>query len=269
MGRLVGSLAANHDRTHPPPRWKLTSRHGGISGIGRPRGTGVLIGASASHDMLRRKAKGFVCDTDEFERRLDKAISKRLRLVAENPHGQFSSTWMFWGNNNDFYFGAKSISGALKVSLHENGRGYVGYDKTYFVRKLAEGIAIPAKTTHEWALPKPGPLGAVRAATLMLPADYCRAPPLSDSSRKNTFVLGIEDGSCAEIGVFLSLEHPKTLEARLAVIGKPMFAITLDNEMHVSLVARSQPFDRASLPLRRAIGARKVAAFENRRYSRS
>jgi len=84
-------------------------------------------------------------------------------------------TWMFWGNNNDFYFGAKSITGALKVSLHENGRGYVGYDKSYFERKLAEGIAFPKKATHEWALPKPAPLGAVHAATLMLPADMPRA----------------------------------------------------------------------------------------------
>ena len=47
---------------------------------------------------------------DEFERRLDKAFSDRIRLVAENPHGQFSSAWMFWGNNSDFYFGAKIIS---------------------------------------------------------------------------------------------------------------------------------------------------------------
>jgi len=185
---------------------------------------------------------------DEYERRLDRAFSKRIRLVAENPHGQFSSAWMFWGNNNDFYFGAKAISGALKVSLHENGRGYVAYHKPYFVTKRAEGIAIPAKTALEWALPKPGLLGAAHAASLILPADYCRAAPLSDSSRKKTLVLGIEDGCCAEIGIFLSHEQPDTLEAKLAPLGKPMFVITLENKMHISLVARSRPFDRASLP---------------------
>jgi hypothetical protein len=185
---------------------------------------------------------------DEFERRLDKAFSKRIRLVAENSHAQFSSVWMFWGINSDFYFGAKSILGALEVSLHENGRGYVAYHKPYFMKKRAEGIAIPAKTALEWALPKSGPLGAVHAASLILPADYCRAAPLSDSSRKNTLVLGIEDGCCAEIGVFISHEHPSTLEAKLLELGKPMFVITLDNKMHVSLVARSRSFDRASLP---------------------
>jgi hypothetical protein len=185
---------------------------------------------------------------EEFERRLDKAFFKRIRLVAENSHAQFSSTWMFWGNNSDFYFGAKSISGALKVSLHENGRGYVGYHKPYFMKKCAEGIAIPAKTVLEWALPKSGLLGAAHAASLILPADYCRAASLSDSSRKNTLVLGVEDGCCAEIGVFISHEHPVTLEAKLMALGKPMFVITLENKMYVSLVARSRSFDRASLP---------------------
>jgi hypothetical protein len=185
---------------------------------------------------------------DEFERKIDKAFSKRIRLVAENSRAQFSSAWMFWGNNSDFYFGAKSILGALKVSLHENGRGYVAYHKPYFMKMRAEGIAIPAKTALEWALPQPGPLGAVHAASLILPADYCRATSLSDSSRRNTLVLGIEDGCCAEIGVFISNEHPGTLEAKLMDLGKPMFVITLDNKMHVSLVARSRSFDRASLP---------------------
>lgn len=185
---------------------------------------------------------------DEFELKIDKAFSKRIRLVAENSRAQFSSAWMFWGNKSDFYFGAKSILGALKVSLHENGRGYVGYHKPYFMKKRAEGIAIPAKTALEWALPQPGPLGAVHAASLILPADYCRAASLSDSARKNTLLLGIEDGCCAEIGVFISHEHPSTLEAKLIELGRPMFVITLDNKIHVSLVARSRSFDRASLP---------------------
>jgi hypothetical protein len=147
-----------------------------------------------------------------------------------------------------FDFGAKGISGALKVSLHENGRGYVAYHKPYFLKKRTEGTAIPAKTALEWELPEPGALGAVHAASLILPADYCRAELPSDSSRKKTLVLGNEDGCCAEIGVFLSREHPTTLEAKLMAIGKPMFVVTLENKMHVSLIARSRRFDRTCLP---------------------
>src|SRR4051812_40656814 len=104
-----------------------------------------------------------------WKHRLDKAFSKHIRLVAENPHGQYSSAWIFWGRKSDFYFGAKNISGAFKVSLHENGRGYVAYDRLYFPKKRIEGIAIPAKTVLEWALPKPALSGAVHAASLILP----------------------------------------------------------------------------------------------------
>jgi len=61
-------------------------------------------------------------------------------------------------------------------------------------------------------------------------------------------VLGIEDGCCAEIEVFLSHEHPATLEAKLMALGEPMSVITLENGMHVCLLVRSLPFDRACLP---------------------
>lgn len=185
---------------------------------------------------------------EELERRLDQAFAKRIRIVAENSRGKFSSSWIFWGRKNDFYFGAKSISGAIKVSLHENGHGYVGYDKGYLARKREEGIVIPAKTAREWALPVPGERGAVLAASLILPADYCYGDPLSDQARKNTLVLSIEDGSQLEVGVFLSREHPKSLESKLGKVGTPIFAITLDNSVHISLVFRSRQFDRAVLP---------------------
>lgn len=186
--------------------------------------------------------------SDDRERDLERAFRKRIRLVAENPTGQLSNVWMFWGNNNDFYFGSKTILHSLKVSLHENGRGYVAFDRRYFLQKRAEGIAIPRKELLEWELPKPALHGAVRAASLILPADYCRSGPLSDESRKKTLVLGVEASCCAEIGVYLSHEHPTTLEAKLEPLGRPMFVTTLDNNMYVSLVARSRPFDRACLP---------------------
>ncbi len=77
---------------------------------------------------------------------------------------------------------------------------------------------------------------------------YCSAGPLDDRSRRNTAVLGIEVGCCAEIGVFLSREGPETLEATFSSAGLPTFAITLDNKVHVSLVARSRRFDPSCFP---------------------
>ncbi len=200
--------------------------------------------------------------SDEFEQRLDRAFSKRIRIAAENQRGQFSSHWMFWGNKSDFYFGAKELSGEFKVSLHENGRGYVAYDKQFFQRKRDEGVAVPAKTLVEWVLPKPSPQGAVHAASLLLPADYFHGAPLGDSARKNTLMLGIEDGCCAEVGVFLSHEDRATLETKLETIGKPMFEVTLENGVRVSLVSRSRPFDRTSLPSTEQVSKSVTLRFE-------
>jgi|GEM_PF-5827372 len=206
---------------------------------------------------------------EDIERQVDKAISKRIRIAAQNSRGQFSSCWIFWGHKNDFYFGAKSISAAIKVSLHANGRGYVGYDKSYFERKRAEGIVIPAKTAREWKLPIPGPLGAAHAASLVLPADYCRSTGPSESGRKKTFILGIEEGCCAEIGIFLSRESPNTLEAKLTKIGMPMFAIALDNNSHVSLVARSRQFEPLVLPSEAQTAAAAFTKLRNAAISKS
>ena len=184
---------------------------------------------------------------EEFEQRFERAFSKRIRIVAENSRGKFSSSWIFWGRKSDFYFGAKNIAGAIKVSMHANGRGYFGYDKKYFERKREEGIVIPAKTAREWELPVPGDQGAVLAASVILPADYCHGDPLSDRARKNTLVLDIEDGSQLEVGVFLSRERPSTLASKLVTVGKPFFPVLLDNGMYVWLVFRAKPFDRAIL----------------------
>ena len=78
-------------------------------------------------------SRGDGLDSVDLEQRLQKAFSKRVRLAAENPAGNFSSVWMFWGNQSDFYFGSKSLLGSFKVSLHENGIGYVAYHKPCFL----------------------------------------------------------------------------------------------------------------------------------------
>lgn len=187
-------------------------------------------------------------DQITLEKRIDSLFKKRIRLVAENSKGQFSSTWMFWGNRNDFYFGSKSLLGSFKVSLHENGNGYVGYHKPFFQARKAEGIEIPVKTALEWVLPIPGPLGAVHVASLLLPSDYCRSEPLSESAKKKTLVFGLEDGCTAEIGVFFSNEEQSTLEAKLVLLGRPIVAVTLENKLKVSIVARSKPFNPSVLP---------------------
>lgn len=200
--------------------------------------------------LAKGEASKLMIDTreTELENRLQQAFGKCIRIAAENEDGQFSARWIFWGNRSDYYFGAKSLSGAFKVSLHANGVGYVAYDKNFLAERRAAGIDIAAKTTFEWKLPVPQEKSAVHAAMLILPADYCRNEPLTQEERKKTLVLGVRKGCAAQVGIFISRESGKALEERLCKIGQPLFTTVLENGLSVHLIARSHPFDPKALP---------------------
>lgn len=185
----------------------------------------------------------------DLERAIDTLFAKNtVRIVAENPHGRFSSVWRFWAYNNDFYFTARTMTNALKVSFHENGRGYLGYNKQYLLAKKADGFDIGEKTKHEWALPIPGPIGATHAASVILPADYCCSENPRATAESKVMIYGVESGCAVEIGLFLSYEDSATLEPKLVKLGHPLVMFTLDNSLKVSIVARSRDFNPSELP---------------------
>jgi hypothetical protein len=175
---------------------------------------------------------------------LELAISKRVRVAATNSGGRFSSTWMFWSNKSDYYFGSKSLLPSLKVSLHANGVGYLAYDKRFYAEQRAAGIGIPARAFHEWRLPPVPQSGAVHIASLFLPGERFHSQP----PRNKTIVFEIEDGAAAEFMLFLSRELRDPLEAALGAIGLPLFFTQLENQQCVSIVTRANPFDPSVLP---------------------
>lgn len=179
---------------------------------------------------------------------LDRHFRKRIRIVAENPQGKYSSTWMLWGNNDDFYFGSKTLLESFKVSLHKNGRGYVAYEKRYYKEDKIVGTSFPSRTLTEWALPKPEIAGAVQLAVIRLPADFCTGEATPDVRKKKALVLGVEKGCAAENGVFASVQEMQSLEEGFQRIGRPLFAVKLENGITVSIVVRSAAFDPSVLP---------------------
>lgn len=184
----------------------------------------------------------------DLEESLDRAFKKRIRIAVENERQEHSSSWIFWGNQNDFYFGAKSAAAAIKISLHSNGLGYVGYDKKYFNETRGSGFELPQKSVTEWKLPTPSPKGAVQVASLFLPADFCNKLANADSRLKKTLVLQVAPKHAAEIMIFYSREGIETLEGKFLQIGHPLFAVGLENGLLVSMVARLSPFDPNVLP---------------------
>ena len=187
-------------------------------------------------------------DRKELEEKLDRAFSKRMRIVAENSRGKLSSTWMFWGKKNDFYFGPKGLLSEFKVSFHENGFGYLAFHKPYYLQKKAEGLELASKTVFEWRLPEPTRFGAAHAASVILPGEYFRSAPLNARDGAKTLVLGVEEKCAAEIGIFLSQESHETLESKFLQIGRPIFFATLEKGLRVSIVVRSTQFDPGVLP---------------------
>jgi hypothetical protein len=80
-------------------------------------------------------------------------------------------------------------------------------------------------------------LGSVHAASLLLPATIvAQVHSMTDRA-------GILQSLASK-----SREGPETLEATFSSAGLPTFAITLDNKVHVSLVARSRRFDPSCFP---------------------
>jgi hypothetical protein len=179
---------------------------------------------------------------------LEKNFRKRVRIAAQNAEGKYSSTWIFWGNRADFYLGAKSLSGSIKVSLHANGRGYVAFDKAFMESQTQRGVNIPKRTVTEWKLPTVNQVGAAQFVVVKLPADFCTGDATPSILEKKVLVLGVEEGRAAEIGIFGSYELGASLEERLSRIGHPLFNVRLENNLAISIVVRSGPFDPKVLP---------------------
>ena len=82
----------------------------------------------------------------------------------------------------------------MKISLHKNGIGYLGFDKKYHARLRNDSIDLP-KTSHQWKLP-PTDEGAVRVASILLPAAFFGRAPFE---RKKTIELGVSDEQLAGV----------------------------------------------------------------------
>lgn len=186
---------------------------------------------------------------EEILLNLDRNFRKRIRLVAQSEsNSKYSSIWIFWGHANSFYFGAKSAAGAFKVSLHDDGFGYVAFVKEFFEEFLAKEAEIPSRTLHKWKLPVPPVDGAVQLAVVRLPADFCTHEVSADISKLKALVLGIEKGSALEIGLFASVGSSEQIEKKFVKIGHPLFAVTLENNLTISIVVRSAPFNPSVVP---------------------
>jgi hypothetical protein len=192
--------------------------------------------------------------TSSFEEAVEhfaKRVSRdKLRFAICGNDEKHSGTWSVWGNKNDFYIGARSILGSMKVSLHASGICRVALTEGQIKLLAEQGLEAPVDRAFVKWKRRPTPeVGAAQVVSLIFPTAYFRLPAPVGTSKKPMLILGAQpDWSAVEIGFFYSREPASQLEPRLARIGNPMFRVTLESGDSISIVARDTKFDLAVLP---------------------
>lgn len=183
---------------------------------------------------------------------LETRISKdKLRLaVATTDDKLYSGIWAAWGNKSDFYIGALTTLGSMKVSLHASGICRVAFTEPAMRRLKDEGLETPSdRAIVKWRRPATPTEGAALVASLIFPTAFLKQPPREGSARRPLVVVNAGPrAEAVEVGFFYSRMPNAHLEPSLSKIGHPLFWAQLDSGETVSIVARNRDFDPKSLP---------------------
>jgi hypothetical protein len=152
---------------------------------------------------------------------------------------------MFWGNASDYYFGPRSAVSALKISLHKNGIGYLGFDKKYHAALQNDSIYL-ARTSHQWKLPQ-AEGDAVPVASILLPAASFGQAAFESNK---TIELGVSDEElAAQITIYYSRGgDAEEIDKQLVESGTPMLQTVLDDGRIFYIVAGQTTYDPTIIP---------------------
>jgi hypothetical protein len=183
----------------------------------------------------------------DFERRL---VKDKVRFAIGGPDERFSGVWVHWHHKSDFYIGARSILGSMKISLHKSRRCRIAMTERHYATASQHGLSVPNDRAFvKWERLEAPSEGAHLAVVLAFPTDFLRLEAPAGTKKKPLLLLeSARPGKAVEIGFFLSREAKATLEPKFLAIGKPLFFTNLENSESVWMVAREAEFDTACLP---------------------
>jgi hypothetical protein len=184
---------------------------------------------------------------DGFIERINK---HRLRFALGNGNGKYSGTWVAWGHGCNFYIGARSILGSMKISLHESGICRVALTEQRMKLLAVQGLQCPSDRAFiKWRRAPTPETGAALAVSLTFPTRYFRLPSPVGTPKTPTLILDTKpEWEAAEIGFFYTREPSSSLGSKLKQVGIPMFHVELEDGEAVSIVVRRGTFDPAVLP---------------------
>jgi hypothetical protein len=211
---------------------------------------GLLMMTTYASDENRSDLQKKLVD---FERRLTK---DKVRFAVGRPGGHYSGVWAHWGNKSDFYIGARSILGSMKISLHKSGICRVALTDRHFAALTQKGRLVPNDRAFvKWERLFAPDEGAHLAAVLVFPTDFLRLEaPVGTAKKPLLLIESASPGKAVEIGYFYCREARQTLESKFLAIGKPLVFTDLENGEVVWMVAREAEFDPACLPSSEQLG---------------
>jgi hypothetical protein len=185
-------------------------------------------------------------DVKDFERR----TSKRLRFAISGPNSKYSGGWCAFGHGNDFYLGARSVLGSIKISLHASGICRVALTERQIALMRAQGLELPNdRALLKWRRAASPDVGAVHVVSLIFPTVHLQSDSPQATHKKPVLIIGDGiPGKAVEVRIFFSRESLKTLEGKLSAVGMPVCYTSLANGETVSMVVRQVDFDPSVLP---------------------
>jgi len=186
---------------------------------------------------------------NEIAKVFEKSLSN-FRFVVGTEGGPFSSVWSAWHGSNDYYVSARTIAGAMKISLHGSGKCRIALVDAYAEKLKEEGIFPDRdRALLKWDR-KPTPnTRAIKALGVIFPTGYMRGEEPKFSLKKPTWGFqAAPAGRAVEIAFYYSRENPDVLERVFGKIGVPIFCATFDSGERMLVVAQQRDFDPACLP---------------------
>lgn len=171
-----------------------------------------------------------------------------FRFGVEGPNGERSSLWLATSRKNDFYVGARSVMGQIKISLHESGIGRVAVtDEHHKAMRAAKRPTKDDRKLVSWTMPPVPDSGATQVTNITFPIGLLKKGPLPntvDEGKQKFIIICPGDFQAVEFGIFYSKEHPQMLEGKFMKIpSSPLVFFELKNGNFVSIVARYTQFD--------------------------
>ena len=152
--------------------------------------------------------------TRDFVEDLERRVAEGpIRLSVCSSSGRHSGTWSAVGNGSEYYIGARSIFGNMKISLHSSRICRVAMTDRQSKFLLEQGLMQPGedKAFFKWNRAPTRETGAVHVVSLLFPIAHLHGEAVFGSPKKPLFKFEAPDDptSAVEFGFFYSRLPPQ------------------------------------------------------------